>query len=89
MRNQWRIEVKSDDGAEIRYEEPFEGTEVEGKRRARLMWARTSYVVNAKRHRDVYVLLELCDMSTGELRYHKVWEHRGRLPDGARAPSGS
>ena len=81
----WRIEVNSDDGAKIRYEEPFQGTEYEARVRAKLMWARASYVVNGRTNRDTYVKLEV-QLPDG---MRTVWEHRGKLPDDAPAPSGS
>lgn len=92
---QWRITIKSDDTdangeGKIRYEEPFGGTTKEAAARARLMWARTSYIVpnanhpnNKRYNRDVYVLLEVME----DREYVKVWEYRGKLPVTAPAPS--
>jgi hypothetical protein len=91
---QFRITVKSDDEVKIRFEEPFGGTLKEARIRARLMWARTSYIVpnnnypsNKRHNRDVYALLEV--WSDDKHAYIKVWEHRGKLPVHAKAPAGS
>lgn len=84
---QWRITVKSNDEVEIDFNEPFVGNAKEANKRARLMWARTSYVVNSRVHRDVYVLLEVWDL--GANAYRKAWDMRGRLPAGSKAPSAS
>ena len=88
----FRIQIKSDDEVTIRFEEPFGGSVRDAKIRAHLMWARTSYLVpdnrypGSKRHnRDVYVLLEV--WSEDKHAFVKVWDHRGRLPLAAKAPS--
>lgn len=84
--HQFRIIVKSDDGGKLRYEEPFTGTELQGKRRARIMWARSSYIVspNKAHNRDCYVSLEV--WAETDQRWVMVKEHRGRLPRSAAAP---
>jgi hypothetical protein len=84
---EWRITVKSDDGGELRYEEPFSGTEFEARKRAWVMWARSSYVVNGRSNRDVYMSLEVLDPVSQ--RYRMVKEKRGKYPAGAIAPGQS
>lgn len=86
----WRITVKSDDGAPIRYEEPFGGNAIDAKRRAWIMWARTSFIVGKplrSPNRDVYASLEVFDPATGQ--YRMVKEKRGRLAHNAPAPAES
>jgi hypothetical protein len=85
---QWRIVIKSEDGAKIDYEEPFVGNALEAKKRTLLMWARTSFVVNKREsNRDVYARLDVFDPETHQYRTKK--EKRGRLPKNAKAPAGS
>lgn len=87
---EWRIVVKSDDGAMIRHQEPFTGSAPEAKRRAWLMWARTSFIVGKPAHglnRDVYTSLEVWDAE--RQTYRLVKEKRGRLDRKAPAPAGS
>lgn len=84
---QWRITIKSNDEVAIDFSEPFAGNAKEANKRAQLMWARTSYVVNSQIHRDVYAMLEVWD--PGANAYRKAWEHRGKLPRGSKAPSAS
>lgn len=84
---QFRIIVESHDGGELRYEEPYTGTEKEGLRRAWIMWARASYIVNPNKahNRDVYARLEVFDKVKHEWRLVK--DKRGRLSRNAPAPA--
>ena len=86
-KHQFRIIVESHDGGELRYEEPYSGTEEEGLRRAWIMWARASYVVSANKahNRDCYARLEVFDSAKHEWRLVK--DKRGRLPIDAPAPA--
>ena len=87
---QWRIKIKSDDGGAIRYEEPFAGNWPQALRRAWIMWARTSFIVNKRanqQNRDVYASLEVWDEKTGQ--YKLMREKRGRLLRNAKAPAAS
>jgi hypothetical protein len=85
---QWRIVVKCDEpDNKIDYEEPFVGLSADAMRRARIMWARTSYVANVKErtsNRDVYAKLEVWDRESFVWRL--VWERRGKYPLGKPAP---
>lgn len=86
----WRITVNSDDDGKIRFVEPFGGNALQAKRRALIMWARTSYIVGKRPkspNRDVYVKLEVFDPETHQ--YRTVKEKRGRLPHNAPAPAES
>lgn len=85
----FRIEVKCDDpDNRIRYEEPFTGLSSDALRRAKIMWARTSYVANVKErtsNRDVYAKLEVWDAE--EQCWRKVWDKRGKYPLKSPAPA--
>lgn len=81
----WRVNVKSKDSEhDIDFVETIGGNAIEAKKRARIMWARTSYQVNG-RNLDAYVLLEVYDLQS--FSWRKVWEHRGVYPDNLRAPA--
>ena len=86
---QFRIIVNCDDPeGKIRYEEPFTGLTSEASRRAKIMWARTSYVanvVNKKTNRDVYARLDVWDPDTQSWRI--VWDKRGKYPLNSPAPA--
>lgn len=85
----WRITIKSDDQVTIRHAEPFSGNFNEARKRAWLLWARTSFVVNKRTsnglNRDVYACLEVWDAETHQ--YRVVKEKRGRLHHKAPAPA--
>jgi hypothetical protein len=80
----WRITVKTDEFATVRHQEPFVGDEEGARRRAWILWARTSYMVGDKGNRDVYAMLEVWDPTNRQFRVVK--EKRGRLPKDAEAP---
>jgi hypothetical protein len=80
----WRITVKTDEAAVVRHQEPFVGLEVDARRRTWIMWARTSYMVGGKGHRDVYASLEVWVPENHQFRMVK--EKRGKLPRNAEAP---
>jgi hypothetical protein len=86
---QFRIEIKCDEPEnKIRYEEPFTGLNAEALRRAKIMWARTSYVANVVQktsNRDVYAKLEVWDTESQSWRI--VWEKRGKYPLRSPAPA--
>lgn len=84
---QWRIKVKCKDGVDIEYEEPFTGSEKDARRRAWIMWARTSHIVNGRNNRDTYASLEVWD--GGRHEYRMVKEKRGTYPRGWKAPAES
>jgi hypothetical protein len=74
---QWRITVKTDVGAKVRHQEPFAGNEHDARRRAAIMWARTSYLVNTS-NREVYASLEVWDERNHQ--YRMVKEKKGTYP---------
>lgn len=80
----WRITVKTDEAAVVRHQEPFVGLEADARRRAWIMWARTSYMVGDKGNRDVYACLEVWVKEYHQFKIVK--EKRGRLPRNAEAP---
>jgi hypothetical protein len=78
---QWRVTVKTDEAAVVRHQEPFGGVEKDARRRAAIMWARTSYMVNGP-NRKVYASLEVWDERNHQFRMvkEKVGVYPGKLP---------